>query len=63
MPKLTKIQVRPDFVDEVYKSLLDAISDHIGRRRIAELIRNHFQRVTRLGPKLALIGQLLTPAP
>ncbi len=27
MPKLTKIQVRPDFVDEVYKSLLDAISD------------------------------------
>jgi DNA-binding GntR family transcriptional regulator len=27
MPKLTKIQVRPDFVDEVYKTLLDAISD------------------------------------
>ncbi|MBC7452203.1 MAG: GntR family transcriptional regulator [Massilia sp.] len=27
IPKLTKIPVRQDFVDEVYKSLLDAISD------------------------------------
>jgi DNA-binding GntR family transcriptional regulator len=27
IPNLTKIQVRPDFVDEVYKTLLDAISD------------------------------------
>jgi DNA-binding GntR family transcriptional regulator len=27
IPTLTRIQVRPDFVDEVYKSLLDAISD------------------------------------
>jgi DNA-binding GntR family transcriptional regulator len=27
IPNLAKIQVRPDFVDEVYKSLLDAISD------------------------------------
>lgn len=27
IPKLTKIQVRPDLADEVYKTLLDAISD------------------------------------
>ena len=27
IPNLTRIKVRPDFVDEVYKSLLDAISD------------------------------------
>lgn len=27
IPNLSKIQIRPDFVDEVYKTLLDAISD------------------------------------
>jgi DNA-binding GntR family transcriptional regulator len=27
LPALTKLQIRPDFVDEVYKVLLDAISD------------------------------------
>ena len=27
IPKLTKIPMRQDFVDEVYKTLLDAISD------------------------------------
>src|SRR6476661_5203658 len=27
MLKLAKVQSRPDFVDEVYKTLLDAISD------------------------------------
>lgn len=77
IPKLTKIQVRPDFVDEVYKTLLDAISDgslapgvRITQEEIAEQLnvsRSPVLQALRLLKKDGLVcdapgrGLLITP--
>ena len=76
-PQLTRIQVRPDFVDEVYKTLLDAISDgslapgvRITQEEIAEQLnvsRSPVLQALRLLKKDGLVqdapgrGLLITP--